>query len=137
MAALSTIVVMVMIILGFLNIGAPKQQRRLRADAQRMQGIFRLSQEISGKWSSSQHKLPPSLNEVNLLLTKDPETQQSYEYLVRDGQRFAICGDFSLDDSPFGPGMQTTIWAHPAGRHCFEFDVAKTAEPPPIPYGFY
>ncbi len=58
MAAVSTLAVTVVIILGFLNIGPPKRQRRMRADARRLQELFQLSGEIKAKWNGTEHKLP-------------------------------------------------------------------------------
>jgi len=136
MAVLSTVVVTAMIVIGFMNIGPPKRQRFLRADARRMQDVFQLSGAVNAVWQGPEHKLPSSLDVVRMVQVKDPETQKPYGYVIRDPQRFSICTDFRLDSGQFGTAAQGTKWAHSAGHHCFEFEAGKPSEPPPY-YGYY
>jgi len=76
MATLSTTVVATVIVMGFMNIGPPKRQRYPRADARRLQDIFQLSGAVNAVWQRPEHKLPSSLNELQLPQVKDRETQK-------------------------------------------------------------
>jgi len=136
MAALSTLAVTVMIILGFLNIGPPKRQRYMRADARRIQELSQLSGEIRAKWNNANHMLPANLDGFNPMVLHDPETRKPYEYTVRDSQRFALCADFQLDSDMLGQITPGSFWSYHAGHHCFEFDAEKPADTPPMLY-FY
>ncbi|HWZ96505.1 MAG TPA: DUF5671 domain-containing protein [Candidatus Dormibacteraeota bacterium] len=135
LAIVSAVAVSVMVTLGFSNIGAPKRQRWMRADARRVQDLYQLSTGIRAKWKGTEQKLPSNLNELNQTMTRDPETQKSYEYVVRDGRHYALCADFQLVSTQANPTAATTTWAHPAGHYCFELDADRDAGNPNVyPY---
>ena len=49
----------------------------------------------------------------------DPSNGAAYEYQITGASSFELCATFTRardrDDAP--------LWNHPAGRHCFTFDV--------------
>ena len=65
MALVSAVTVLVMVVLGFSYLGAPKKQRTLRADNKRVQDLYQLSSQINAHWNSSSHKLPEHLDELS------------------------------------------------------------------------
>jgi len=65
MAILASLVVIVMVVWGFLSLGAPNTQRALRADAQRVQSLYQMSLNIHAPWNGNsdlERKLPSSLD---------------------------------------------------------------------------
>lgn len=129
MAAASAVIVAVMVISGFLNIGAPQTQRTLRADGKRVQDLYQLSTQINARWNANGHKLPGNLAELSNVPSADPVTRLPYEYRVKEGSQYELCATFSLESkndttSPPSP------WSHPGGSHCFPLNAAEiTANP--------
>ena len=62
MAAVSSALVALIVILGFLQLGAPQTQRDTRADSQRVRELFQLTIQIENYWTARNSQLPPSLN---------------------------------------------------------------------------
>jgi hypothetical protein len=131
MAAASAVVVGVMVIAAFLNIGAPQTQRTLRADGKRVQDLYQLSAQISARWNTNGHKLPGSLAELPNVPSADPVTRLPYEYRVKDASQYELCATFSLE-SKNDATSRVTPWSHPAGSHCFALNAAETAAAPNV-----
>jgi uncharacterized membrane protein YidH (DUF202 family) len=130
MAALSSVVVAVMLILGFSYIGKPSTQRALRADAKRVQDLNQLSGKITGIWNAKQ-KLPEHLDELADIAFADPISRVAYEYHVAEGSHYEICAIFELASNQ-GPPPRSSVWSHPSGRHCFVMDATQTPDNPYI-----
>lgn len=135
MAAISAAAVLVMVILGFTQIGTPGTQRLLRADQRRVQDLYQLSAQINGRWTSGPHRLPQHLDELPGATLADPITRVAYEYHLKEGSQYELCAVFaaaSREDRTRALGP----WSHPAGRHCFALDAAQPAENPYIYFGY-
>jgi len=138
MAMASAAVVVVMIALGFMQLGAPSAQRKLVADRERVQQLYRLSSAIRNYWQGHSSELPASLAEVPGTYT-DPITHKAFEYRPAQGSQYQLCAVFAADsvreNSTQPPQVDQDIWTHPAGRHCFLLDA--TALPQQPSYNYY
>jgi Domain of unknown function (DUF5671) len=132
MAILSTVVIGVMVISGFWYLGAPKNQRTLRADSKRVQDLSLLSGQINTRWASSGHKLPEHLNELPRAALADPVTRAPYEYRSKEGSQYELCATFSLKSPGNDAEAPRNQWSHPAGRYCFQMDATQPLENPYI-----
>lgn len=139
MAVISTVLVAVMIALGFHQLGAPSAQRRLVADSQRLQQLYSLSGSIRSYWQGHTSQLPTSLSQLHGAAYADPVTHAPYAYHPLRGSQYELCADFAArsprpeNKQPF-PAVVVTPWTHPAGHHCFLFDASV---PSPAPGGNY
>lgn len=131
MAALSSAVVALMVILGFSHLGPPSMQREYRADSQRLHQLYDLSTEIKNYWGSHT-ELPASLDQLPGRRHTDPITHAPYEYHPKQGSKYELCAVFTRD-SEAESGPSSDPWSHPAGHHCFPMD-ASTITPYPAQY---
>ncbi|HEV2214461.1 MAG TPA: hypothetical protein VGR64_04155, partial [Terracidiphilus sp.] len=134
-------IVALMVILGFLQLGAPSAQRKLRADAKRLQQLSLLTNAIHNSFTSHASQLPSSLDQLSGATFTDPVTGAPFEYHPQQGSHYQLCAVFAAhspqtdQNQPFDgdPGL----WNHPSGRHCFSFDAASTPQSPPYAYNPY
>ncbi|MBV8632718.1 MAG: hypothetical protein JOZ83_17470, partial [Silvibacterium sp.] len=126
MAYLSSAAVVVLVILGFLQVGVPRAQRELRADSQRIHQLYMIAIGIRNQYSNG--SLPPSLPPEDSS-SRDPVTNAPYEYHPKQGSQYELCATFAR---PSPPADTTNVdsWRHPSGHHCFQLDAA---EQPPFP----
>jgi len=131
MAAVSSALVLLIVIFGFLQPGAPRTQRLARADNQRVRELFRLSSEIDNYWTAHHSLLPPSLDSLPGRKLADPVSHAPYQYVLGEGSQYQLCANFALSSNR---QQQVTPapdeWAHPQGYHCFRLDSAIRQEPP-------
>lgn len=135
MAGLSAAVVVLSVILGFLNLGAPSSQRELRADEQRVQQLYQLSMSVKNYWTSHASQLPPGIDQLPNGVMADPVTGALYEYHPKQGSLYELCATFTRSSDR---RARTTIpdpWAHPAGHHCFQLDAAGVTQFPQQYFG--
>jgi hypothetical protein len=134
MAALSSAAVILMIALGFWQLGAPAGQRQFRADAQRVQEMYRLSTEVENYWKSHSSQLPSNINELRRGSRADPITHAPYEYRAGAGSSYELCAVFArpsqADPANFATDPSIEQWTHPAGQHCFQLDAATMTRYP-------
>lgn len=134
---IATAIVVIAIVWGFLIVGAPSTERQRKFDERRVQDFQAISSEMIvivyegyPVWNTNeppalQRPLPTTLKEAASLArnqrlnTIDPETSVPYEYIVIDETNYQLCASFNE------ARMQSydIFWDHPAGRHCYEFDV--------------
>ena len=130
--------VLAAIIIGIVATGSPSAARMQKFDARRVEDIRAIHAEVMNQtvgtdWRSPQvtpamrTPLPASLDAVaqhavrQQPRTKDPASGASYVYDVTGTSTFNVCATF--DTAREEPG--DIAWNHPAGRHCFTFDVLK------------
>jgi hypothetical protein len=121
MASLSAAAVALMLVFGFLQLGPPRAQRALRADAQRVQQLYQLGNQIQNYWRSHASQLPQSIDGLPGTQV-DPVTRVRYEYHPGQSSQYELCADFA-QLSPGGDNQDT--WNHPAGHHCFSLDASS------------
>lgn len=140
MAAASALIVAIMIVFGFMQLGAPSAQRKIVADSQRVQRLYILSNAIRNYWQAHGAQLPTSLSEIPGAYL-DPITNESFEYVPAQGGQYQACAVFAArspreeDNQP--PRMDPSPWTHPAGRHCFALDASAPPQPPSYSYQPY
>jgi hypothetical protein len=128
MAALSAILVLAGLALGFGFTGPPKTQRTQRADSKRTQDLFMLSQQINVHWNTTKQKLPEHLDELQGVVFADPVTRSAYGYRPKENNKYQLCATFSGVSPQDG---QSSVWAHPSGYYCFSFDASQPTPGPP------
>jgi hypothetical protein len=130
MALVSSAAVVLIIILGFLHVGAPRAQRELRADNQRITNLYQIATQVKLYWSSHSSQLPPDIAQL-VGAYADPVTHAPYEYHAKQGSQYDLCATFARKserrDTAYGPDQ----WAHPAGHYCFQLDATASLGYPP------
>ena len=129
--------VAVAVVLGMVTVGSPLAERRRKLDERRVDELRELESTIEriclgpgetrpdGPRRELVKPLPPDLPAVAAGAVPkrpsidDPATARPYEYRVTGASTFELCAMFdrARDDDDL------VRWNHPAGRHCFTFDV--------------
>lgn len=131
MAILNTVVVAIIVTLGFLQLGTPRAQRQLRADSQRLMQLYYLSGQIKGYWNTHGSQLPASLEDANGTLATDPITHMRYEYIAGSGSQYRLCATFTDAGQSNEAYNGSSVWSHPAGHYCFNLDARSVVPYPP------
>jgi len=140
----SIVLVIGSIVLGFMVIGSPKNQRLLNYDQQKIYDLQNIQSQIINHWQMK-GEIPKSLDDLRDPLSSyyqiplDQQTKQSYEYQKTGDMSFSLCAEFNLSSrvNPEAPrisnvmkfGMENENWIHQEGRHCFE----RTVDPERYP----
>ncbi len=143
-AALATsVVVLATIVLGFILVGSPMQQRKVRFDDTRVQSLSMIQSQITNYYSVKQ-SLPASLSELEnplmgFSVPVDPSTGAAFEYTVRGLLSFELCATFEAasvggaEDStrPYGVyAPYNESWTHDDQRTCFTRTIDPAMYPP-------
>ncbi|HEY3837055.1 MAG TPA: DUF5671 domain-containing protein [Bryobacteraceae bacterium] len=131
----ATAAVVVAFALGLGVAGTPAAQRRVEADVRRTQDLQSVARAIHfwyEREKGSGAPLPASLTDLvgkglQRSQTLDPETRTTYEYRVRNGSAYELCGVFVAAEEA-GRGYRSQFWYHGPGRNCFSLDAAKLPE---------
>ncbi len=131
----ATAVLIASVILGFVLVGTPAQQRLVRLDDERVMALTSIQNEIVNFYTTKQ-ALPESLTSLESPLTgfimpKDPVTGAAFEYTQKTNLVFELCATFdtgSIGDASRVPPKTTygydpiydANWNHGTGRTCFE-----------------
>lgn len=133
------VVVLATIILGFFLGGSPFAQRKLRLDAQRVERLQIIQNQVVNYWSAK-NTLPNALEDLRDSISgfappTDPETGMPFEYRKTGNLAFEVCANFLLAASQENPKMAVPVmpyfmggathWGHGAGRACF----SRTIDP--------
>jgi hypothetical protein len=113
------------VVLGFLSLGGPSDQRLVQADNKRVQNLVTLAYQVNGKWNSSNHVLPSNVQGLAAYSVRDPLTHQPYEYNTRSTNEYELCATFDRDNRKDAPAAQNTFWNHPKGHFCFVLDPSQ------------
>lgn len=133
-AAAATVVVVAVIVLGLRDLGGPANQRKVQADLRTVRALGVIAQQVQTSWSNSGKVLPPNLDKLAPLMTRNPVTHRPFAYQPKSGSAYELCATFAAA-SPNPPDQTTPDgWAHPKGSHCFQLDAAQPV--PQVPY-FY
>ncbi len=122
-AIITSVVILVFIVLGFVVIGSPRTQRLLRYDDQKVQDLSNIQYQVINTWQIS-GQLPEKLDMPN-----DTQTNKPYEYRKTGPMSYELCAEFNLGSQP-NVDKDTYVttqrylktndtWIHPAGHHCF------------------
>ena len=66
----------------------------------------------------------------------DPMTGLPYEYRVKEGSEYELCATFLVSSEKIKSILASSMWAHPAGRHCFSVDAGQALNDPYIYYPY-
>ena len=123
----STFVVVVAVIAGLVITGSPAEQRLIRFDGERVSDLREIARLTRRYWDKRQSLPADPVDLVDGValrrLPLDPGSGLPYEYTADPAaSTFELCAVFAR------PSADTPqdFWYHPAGRHCFQFEV--TAE---------
>ncbi|MFH0806550.1 MAG: DUF5671 domain-containing protein [Candidatus Brennerbacteria bacterium] len=130
------LVVLAGVISGFFYAGSPAEERVRRIDMQRVNDLQMIQSEVVSYWQAKE-KLPENfeaivdVNDVRgVVMPRDPETGEAYEYRVKGPLSFELCAMFARK-SEYGISTEVTTlarkpyydfaenWDHDAGRYCF------------------
>ena len=125
-------IVALLVVVGFLIVGSPGQERLRRFDERRVQDLQTLQSEIINQWRLKE-KLPNSLDALRdtirgFVPPKDPATDASYEYAIKAPLEFELCATFQTPSASIVTDQQN--WEHGAGRTCFNRVIDKDLYPP-------
>ncbi len=133
----SIAIVIIALVLGFILVGSPSEERAYRFDDQRVSDLSQIQNDIINNYWITKRKLPEMLsqipNGINVVsIPVDPETSAEYEYRVTAPLSFELCATFSkpsrqnistaVKPAPLGPYSDEN-WQHGAGRICFERNI--------------
>ncbi len=137
-AGVTSSIVLLTVVWGFIVAGSPGTARLQKFDERRVEDLQTIRTEIENTCLGDarfrpleerqlQRPLPATLEQVVDSATRrrpdilDPETGEEYGYTILNETRFQLCATFHFPrDEELSP-----VWNHPAGRHCFEFDVLR------------
>lgn len=113
-------------------VGSPQRARTRELDQARVRDLHGLQERVQ-RHRELRGRLPASLAETidsqpgqGGMRLSDPASGVPYEYAVVDSVTFTLCASFAAADSvgPWGEDVDR-FWRHPAGRHCFRFEVRR------------
>ncbi len=135
--------VVVFVVGAFFLIGSPAKQRILRFDGMRSEHLQSLKYSID-EYYSQVGNLPNSLEEITRAPyygseLRDPETGESYEYIVTGDRTYDLCATFEMasTDTNVPHGSDMFAYEHEVGRQCFslispERNTDGTVVPSPV-----
>lgn len=123
LVGVGTAVVIAAVIAGLMVLGSPAKERERRMDERRVEQLGELGRVVDF-YRSKHGRLPSSLDELereggSALGTRDPGTQQAYEFRVLDTDKYELCAQFQQASRTVG------FWRHGAGRQCFALTVRE------------
>lgn len=130
MAGLSSAAIVLLIALGFWQLGSPRVQREFRADGERIRQLYQLSLGIKNYWTAHTSQLPSSLDQLTDGVYADPVTHTPYEYRAKQGSQYELCVVFAHSSGHAANTFGEDAWTHPAGRHCFQLDASAITQFP-------
>lgn len=132
-----SVIVVLVLGLGFYNAGSPSAQRLVKIDATRVNDLSSIQQEVVQYWQAKQ-KLPENIAMLRddlrgFIPPVDPQTKASYEYRTTGEKSFELCATFATASedvaTPAIYPAQTTF-AHGEGRNCFTRTIDPQLYPP-------
>lgn len=134
-AITASVVVLASVVLGFILVGSPAQQRKVRFDDQRVSDLSTIQYEITNYYQTKKGALPATLSDLTNTLSGftvpvDPNTGAAYEYAAKEGLTFELCATFEAESvsnysnatmayREYGVNYYGS-WNHGIGRTCFE-----------------
>jgi len=133
--ALSTVVVIAVLVLGFFQTNTPAQVREMRLDEQQVTALQDIEWRIE-EYYRVEGTLPETIETLygGLSVPMSPENREAYEYVVLDSSSFELCATFVQESSSqlraTQPVMMDTAknvytWDHGVGKVCFKRVVEK------------
>lgn len=133
-ALLATIVVVIVVALGFRQTRGPNTQRLLRTDAKRAQNLSQLANQVNNHYRQNGNQLPVALTDFQNKQFADPITGKPPEYKATSSNSYTLCTTFSANSPQDERSGDFLFWTHSAGHQCFEFNAAENVPPAPFFY---
>lgn len=135
-ASITSILILITLIAGFLIAGSPKHQRNVRFDEQRVANLHGIQYQILDFWQRKD-RLPENLSELTdnihgYTAPLDPASHEPYTYEKKSDLTFVLCATFAAEQQdhnkrdysyapyPMGDFGAEDSWNHGAGYTCFE-----------------
>jgi hypothetical protein len=139
---ITSAVLLVLIVIGFVQMGSPQQARLMLEDTQRVNNLSQTQSYIVEYWRTT-GALPATLEAVNdplqyIQVPTDPVTHEAYEYRATGALSFELCATFNTasdakttaqlsEARPMYDAFGTDeYFTHGAGRTCFERTIDPT-----------
>jgi len=135
-AWISIAIAIIAVVWGIILVGSPSTQRARQFDDRRVEDLRTISNEIlntvyQGKTGIPDARpvnpLPKTLADAaaqatyQKLTINDPETGNPYVYTIQNATHYQLCASFNaVRDQSYD-----IFWNHPAGQHCYSFDVSS------------
>ncbi len=103
--------------------GPPREERTRQLDAERVRDLQQLASALESY--RARHGRPADSAEIAarefnvVMMARDPETNQPYEYRILDSERYELCADFRRASQPDLYSPAVGFWSHGPGRQCF------------------
>lgn len=123
---------LVVLILGFRELGSPKLQRLKQIDGRTVQIISQLAEAARNAYAAGK-TLPPDFSKMQIP-TKNPVNGEQILYRPKTGSEYELCSKFATDDQG-DAGENYKFWRHPKGEFCYSFDAAVQSVPN-VPYNY-
>jgi hypothetical protein len=121
----ASLAVVIAVVLGFVSLGGPSNQRLVQADNKRVQNLVSLAYQVNNKWGSSNHSVPTTIDGPQANSLNDPITHQPYQYRAKSGNEYELCATFDRDNRKDNTSDQNPFWNHPRGHFCFSLDASQ------------
>lgn len=149
----ATVLVVVVLALGFLNSDTPQEARQMRFDQQQIDNLSDMQWRIDEHYQVKK-VLPESVSvvytDIGLEVPAAPEGREAYTYSITDSDTYELCAVFAQPSQQRGadeskPAMMEDVamvnpynnWDHGAGKTCFERTVVDyTKADPALIKGF-
>ncbi len=135
---LALVAVVVVVIVGFLKIGSPAQNRLIALDSQRLSDLYQLANAAyqTAYKSTTTSPFPTSIEELASSspyygLALADEEGRPYVYHLTSSSTFELCATFETEQKATIPQramrgpVDPNFWDHPKGDHCFTFVRGK------------
>ena len=129
----SSSIATISVVLGFVHLGGPANQRLLQADLSDVRAIQILAQTIQSSRREST-ALPADLSSFPQHLRRSPVTGEVFVYHRKANDTYELCSTFRASSTESGSGQATETWVHPKGTHCFQFNALQMVPLPPFTY---
>ncbi len=131
-AAGGMVIFLVVVALGFRELGSPKLQRLRRIDGRTVQMISRLAEGTRTSYAV-ERMLPPDSSNVQTPM-KNPLNGEPIFYRPKTSSQYELCSKFATDDQR-DTDDDYKFWRHPKGEFCYSFD-ATAQNVPGVPYNY-
>ncbi len=141
----AAVAAVVLVAAGFATVGSPSRARSARFDAERIENLQKIQNQLVDYWQSKA-VLPASLDELKDPISgfspaRDPQSAKPYGYRAMGPSSFELCADFGLRDfdtqHSLPPWLEANagggIWNHQAGHVCFTRTIDPKRHPPHAP----
>jgi hypothetical protein len=121
----ATIAVVLVVVLGFRDLGSPGTQRLVQMDLNIVRSLENLAQQVNMLWKSPGNVLPPNLERIPDSYRRDRSTGQLFTYRPQTNNQYELCATFATDNMNVHRGNLEDHWLHPKGDYCFRFDASQ------------